>query len=361
MESRAVTAVLGGGIIGMSIAWRLAQAGAAVTVFDAGRIGNQASWAAAGMLAPGGEFEERSAWSELALESLSLYPEFVRELESESGVSVDYRKCGAFDAAFSEKEGETLRSRATRQNAIGIYSEQFPPARVPGLRDGAIAAQYYPFDSVVNPRHLVRALRLACARAGVRFREWEPIEQIPTADSRTFDRTVIAAGAWSTQIQMPSALQNHAMPKAFPVRGHLVAFEESSGLCDAIVRHGHTYLLRRAPNFVLAGSSTENAGFDRTIDGAIAAEIAHRAGELIPQLIGRSYTAWNGLRPGSESGRPVTGRLGDSSVWLAYGHYRNGILLAPATARVIADEMLLGSVRPASSQTDWSSPIAHPQ
>jgi glycine oxidase len=288
-----------------------------------------------------------------------LYPDFIVDLLSESNTGIDYRNCGAFDVAFSDAHAEALRARADRQNDIGIYSEQFPPARVPGLRAGAISAQYFPHDAVVNPRDLMHALRLACARVGVKLREFSPIRTLPLG--APFDVSVIAAGAWSGQIAVMMGREPAYLPEAMPVRGHLVAFEEQSGLCDAIVRHRQTYLLRRSGNVVIAGSSTEQVGFDRTIDGGIAAEIATRAGELVPKLANLSYSAWNGLRPGSSSGHPVMGRLGNSSIWLAYGHYRNGILLAPAVARAIAGDIIGGQAIPASLQTDWSLPAAHPR
>ncbi len=358
MGSGPSVAVIGGGIIGLSIAWRLAQSGASVTVFEAGRIGSESSWAGAGMLAPGGEYDSRTQWTELAIESLAVYKDFVEELEQESRVSIDFRVCGAFEIAFLEDEAIELRARAERQSPIGIHSEQFAPSRIPGLRTGAIAAQYYPGDAVVNPRDVVRALHLSCKRAGVTVREFEGVRHIP---GLPFECVVVAAGAWSGQIHMAANGFSEALPASLPIRGHLIAFEEHTGLCDAIVRHDSTYLLRRSGNLVIAGASTERVGFDRTLDGAIAEELASRAAGLIPDLAGRRYMAWNGFRPGSETGDPVIGRLENSTVWLAYGHYRNGILLAPATARRIAREITSASLTRASWQTDSPLIGAHPQ
>ncbi len=339
------TRIIGGGVIGLSIAWRLQSRGASVTVFDAACVGSGASWAAAGMLAPGGEFEEHSFWSEAAIRSLKQYPDFVGQLEEASGTSIDFRVCGAFELAYSEAEALRIQARAASQDTAGIYSEQFPASRVPGIRTGACAAQYYPYDAVVNPRELLYALKTAAQRAGVKFREYNPVRQIAANDP--YDATVIAAGAWSSAIDSPVLI-----PETKPVRGHLVAFDEYAGLCDSIVRHDHTYLLRRAGNIIVAGSSTEEAGFERTLDGCVAANIARRAGDLIPALAGSNYVAWNGLRPASDSG-PVMQRVEGSNVWLAYGHYRNGILLAPYTAETLADEIMQ-----ANSRMDSPSPAA---
>jgi glycine oxidase len=345
MSSGPEIQVIGGGVIGLSIAWRLQSNGANVTVFDAYRAGSGASWAAAGMLAPGGEFEEHSFWSEAAIRSLKQYPDFVGQLEEASGTSIDFRVCGAFELAYTESDAVRIQARAASQGAAGIYSEQFPAPRVPGIRAGACAAQYYPYDAVVNPRELVHALRTAAQRAGVKFREYSPVRRIAADDP--YEVTVVAAGAWSSGIDSPVYL-----PDTKPVRGHLVAFDEYTGLCDSIVRHDHTYLLRRAGNVIVAGSSTEDTGFDRTVDGCIAADIARRAGELIPSLAESNYVTWNGLRPKSERG-PVMHRVEGSNLWLAYGHYRNGILLAPYTAETLAGEIMQTNWR-----TDSPSPAA---
>lgn len=354
MHDGPAVAIVGGGIIGASIAWRLAQLGARVTVYEAGRIGNESSWAGAGMLAPGGEFDVKSFWSEFALESLNRYPGFVQELEEFSGVSIDYRKCGAFDVAFSDAEAEALRERASRQLASGIYSEQFPPFRIRGLRQGAVAAQYFPNDAVVNPRDVMSGLKEACLRTGVQLREFSRVKDVRSLVG--FEAIVISAGAWSSGITTGLEENGARLPVSIPVRGHLVAFEEETGIGDPILRHGHTYLLRRANNVLIAGASTEHAGFSKIIDGDIAAGVAAQAGQLIPALAGRPYWTWNGLRPGTLSGEPAMGRLGESDVWLAYGHYRNGILFASATAERIAREILKVKLKPASLQTGSLSP-----
>jgi glycine oxidase ThiO len=343
----------------MSIAWQLSRSGAAVTVFDAGRIGSEASWAGAGMLAPGGELSERSRLAGLAMESLRLFPGFVSELSLASGLAVDFRQCGAFSLAYSGNEAESLRALAVKQSLLGIYSEQFSPSRVPGVRDGAVAAQYYPDDALVNPRDMMRALVVACRRENVTLHECEPVREI--TESSQFDITVLSAGAWSDQVKIVLAGEHVSVPEVSPVRGHLISFDltganDSAALCDVMVRHNHTYLLRRSGNVIIAGATTERCGFDRKIDGYIAEHLAASAAELMPALAHRGYAAWNGFRPATLDEQPVIQRLGNSSIWLAYGHYRNGILLAPATARLVAQE-----INQASSRTDSLLPAALPR
>jgi glycine/D-amino acid oxidase-like deaminating enzyme len=160
-------------------------------------------------------------------------------------------------------------------------------------------------------------------------------------ESSEFDVTVLSAGAWSDQVKIVASGQPVRIPRVNPVRGHLISFEltdssNDAALCDVMLRHNHTYLLRRAGNVIIAGATTERCGFNRAIDGHAAEQLAASAAELMPALSNRGYVAWNGFRPATLDEQPVIQRWGDSSIWLAYGHYRNGILLAPATAQLVA-------------------------
>jgi glycine oxidase len=155
--------VAGAGIIGLSCAWRLARCKIPVTIFDAGKAGSEASWAGAGMLAPGGEMDSSSPLTEMALASLAMYPEFVESLRDATGLSIDYQSCGAIEVARTDGEAAALENRAARQSRIGIRSEQTKYA-------GAIAARWYPDDGLVDPRNVVAALRAACLEQGVSLR-----------------------------------------------------------------------------------------------------------------------------------------------------------------------------------------------
>jgi len=330
--------IIGGGIIGGSIAWRLAQAGVAVTLVDAGALGGEASWAGAGMLAPGGEFVSRSSWAEFALESLALYPAFVAELESETGLGVDYRRCGALEIARTEAEWQDLLARRAAQAELGIRAE---------VTAGGL---YYPDDALVDPRDVTRALRCACERRGVLVREHARVLAARVTGERADVETsggvlsgsaaVLAAGAWSGAIPVTGAGGRIAIPASFPVRGHLLGYALEPGSVGAILRHGHTYVMQRSSGFTIAGTSSEQVGFNRELDPAIVADIRARASELLPELRSAGEpVAWLGFRPATEGFEPAVGRLGDTCLWLAYGHYRNGILLAPGTAARVAGEI----------------------
>jgi glycine oxidase len=320
--------IVGGGIIGLSCAWRLAQRGVQVRLFDARELAAEASWAGAGMLAPGGEVGSDSSLAQMAIASLRLYDSFVQELRDASGLEIDYRVCGAMELAFNDREAAELDRRAAAQLDLGIRSERAPGGR------------YYPNDAVVDPRHVNAALKLACARLGVTFHEHEPVVEIDpggngirtTRGEYIADGVILAAGAWSSQL-CP------ALPAVTPVRGHLLAYAPIAGRrLDSLLRHGHTYLVPRRSGVIVAGSSTEHAGFDRAIDDAITADIHRRACELLPDLHSAAITSrWSGFRPHIDGEVPFVGRVPGTALWAACGHYRNGILLAPETARKISD------------------------
>jgi glycine oxidase len=275
--------IVGGGLIGSSIAWRLAQKGARVTIADTGNLGGEASPAGAGMLSPGAEFNEPSVWLDLGIESMRMYPSFVEELQSETGIDTDFR-------------------------------------------------MFSPQDGIVDPAALLRALYCACEMRQVRVMR----EHVTSVESRDYTAVVIAAGAWSGQVHVNDV----ALPAVVPIKGHLIGFQMEPGALGPTRRLGETYVLQRSSGFLIAGSNEQDIGFDRTVDPAICEDIHRRAAQLFPPLEhAKPVKRWIGFRPRSASGDPHIGRIGGTNVWLAYGHYRNGILLTPVTARRIADEI----------------------
>jgi glycine oxidase len=356
------TIVIGAGIIGASAAWKLARAGLRVTLVDAGSVGGEASWAGAGMLAPGGEIVSREPWLDLALESMRAYPDFVAQLQTESGVAIDYRVTGGVDVAYDDAEWQALRSRGEQQRALGIHStvlDRQGLRRLIPLFDREVAgALFYPNDTLVDPRDVMRALTIACRSAGVEIREaWRAtaihVTQHSVVVASEAERlyapsAVLAAGAWSTGIAISGA-GLPPLPPAFPVKGMLTNYSLEPGVLNPILRHGHTYLLQRSTGSTIAGTTSEQVGFDRSVDAGAIDGITSRVSDLWPWL--RQHkpdAAWVGFRPGTESPGPVIHRAGDSGLWLSYGHYRNGILLAPVTARLLT-EGILASAAPAQN------------
>jgi glycine oxidase len=276
--------IIGGGLIGSSIAWRLAQKGARVTLADAGNLGGEASPAGAGMLSPRAEFDKPSVWLDLGLQSLQLYPSFVEELQAETGIDADFRM-------FHAEEG------------------------------------------VVDPAALLRALHCACECRKVRIMR----EHVSIVEPGDHAAVVIAAGAWSSQIR----LAGHTLPVVAPVKGHLIGFQMDPGLLGAVRRQGETYVLQRSNGFLIAGSNEQDIGFDRAVDAAICEDIHRRAARLFPPLENATpVKRWIGFRPRCAAGDgPLIRHVEGTNVWLAYGHYRNGILLTPVTAERVANEI----------------------
>ena len=339
--------VAGGGLIGLSIAWRFAQKGWSVAIFDQGSLGGEASWAGAGMLAPGGELEDLSPVTALALESRRLYPEFVSELQQISKLPIDFQECGALDLAYSDQAWEFLQRRADSQTGLGIASKPVTQKQVetfwPRVSTQDLAgAIFYPGDAIVNPRELVLALAAACRQLGVSLIQNCPLLAAHVLDSRVVLETacgsrssellVLAAGAWSSSIKIDGV---PPLPPVEPVKGHLIGYQQPEQTCNTILRSGHTYLLQRANGLLIAGSSVEKVGFNRPVDPAVASLISAQAAVILPHLAETSPSeVWTGFRPGP-AGAPQIGPWHSNRLLLAYGHYRNGILLAPATAQKI--------------------------
>ena len=315
-----VIVVVGAGIIGASIARRLAMAGKRVRLIDAREPGRGATHAAAGMLAPGGEFDADSIWLRLALRSLSLYPDWIRELREETGMAIDYSVNGALQT------GDGLAERCERQRRLGI------PCEMRG--DGAA---FYPGDGAVDPRDLFAAVIASCRRLGVEIVAGQPVEQIDDSDGPL----VIAAGAWSGAIPVFSSGRRVELPGTSPVKGHLIAYRLAPGSLPHILRRDHTYIVQRASGLTIAGSTSQEIGFDPAVDTAICHQLRQRAEALWPVLCEHQpCEAWTGFRPRCETGEPAIGRVDGTRIWLACGHFRNGILLAPITAEIVAGDIL---------------------
>ena len=181
----------------------------------------------------------------------------------------------------------------------------------------------------MDPRHVCAALLAACRRLGVEIREQETVTECRGP-------MVVAAGAWASRIAGLSGV-----PRAFPVKGHLLGYHCKKESMPPIVRHGHDYALQRDNGFTIFGSDEQPDCWDTTPDAERVAALTKAAAELLPRLLQRSPDeVWAGLRPGSETGEPVVEQVPGKDVWLAYGHFRNGILLAPITARMITESIV---------------------
>jgi glycine oxidase len=337
--------VIGAGIIGLSLAWRLAQRGVRVIVLDRSTAAGEASWAAAGMLAPGGEFESGET-ARFAVESLRMYPDFIRELKEATGCPIDFRVCGTLEID-SDADPERQARNGIRSHAVDFAEAS---TLAPGLARIEGSFRYYPDDALVNPREACHALLTACRKLGVRIVENCEVRSIEVSAGVTIesaqgqftcDRVAVAAGAWSGLIPLlTGARPSRPLPGTHPVRGVLVGRQFPSRTLGPFVRRGHNYLVQRESGYAIAGTTAEKIGFDRSLNPASVAGVIAGVEALWPSFAdGAETESWLGFRPASDSGEPHIGRFEDMPVWLAYGHFRNGILMAPGTAARVAEAM----------------------
>lgn len=351
-------AIVGAGVCGLGIGWRLAAAGCRVEVYDRGEAGHGATWAAAGMLA-GGVETEPGEQRLLALNqwSQALWPDFTRELEAAAGMAVDYRAEGTLVAALTRDDVAQLRFNYDFQVGLGIELEWLNGAearrREPYLRSGTAAAVFSPHDHQVDNRKLGAALKRAFLAAGGRLQENTAVEAVETEGGRvrglrvgdTFrpaDVVVLAAGAWSREI---GGLPEAARPPVRPVKGQMLALRMDPA--EPLLRHvlwaPKIYLVPRLDGRLIIGGTVEEKGFDdRLTAGGIYAvlEAAWRVLPGIEELPIDEF--WVGFRPTSRDDAPILGPTGVEGLVLATGHHRNGILLAPATAKLVSHYILTG-------------------
>lgn len=303
------------------------------------------------MLVPGSEFDEWSPQLDLALRSLRLYSDFVRELEAESGLSIDYSVCGSIEVALDGDTWRGYQTRAGRQAALGIANQLLDANAIRdairGFTCEVAGGVLYPEEGQVDPRTVIVALRTACRHRGVVLREHTAVDAITpgarvtlsTGECVAAGAIVLASGAWTTAIAGTETL-----PAAFPVRGHLLGYLLAPGSLPHVIRCGHTYVVQRRTGYTIAGASEERVGFDRALDDDTVAQLASDAHGMLGDLVPAAPAdRWIGFRPGVDAAGPQIGRIPGTRIYAAYGHYRNGILLAPVTAELLAADITSSS------------------
>lgn len=353
-------AVIGAGVIGMGIGWKLARAGCAVTVFDRDEAGRAATWAAGGMLCAGVEIEpgEEALW-QLASLSQRLWPDFRYALQADSGQDIGYREEGTMVIALTRDDLEQLRFNYEFQRSVGVELEWLSGAearkREPYLNTGTAAGYYCKNDHQVDNRAVAAALKPALLKAGGILREHAEVTGIEIANGRATgvrvgdqvhpaDVVVVAAGAWSRGL---GGLPEEARPPVRPIRGQLLYLRMNPA--EPLVRHvvwaPKAYIIPRRDGRLLIGATTEERGFDTkpTAGGVFSLlEGAWRAFPAIEEL-GFDEIAV-GFRPGTRDDAPILGPTSVEGLVMATGHHRNGILLAPVTVDAITKFVLKGKV-----------------
>ncbi|HZU72442.1 MAG TPA: glycine oxidase ThiO [Acidimicrobiales bacterium] len=352
-------AVVGGGPIGLATAWRLAGAGASVTVFDPAP--DRGAWrVAAGMLAPVTEvhYGEEPLLG-LNLESAALYPAFCAELEDATGLSCGYRSCGTLAVAADNDDLAALRDLQAFQERLGLevarLSSRQCRAMVPSLSPSVRGGLHVAGDHQVDPRRLVGALREACSVAGVRLVR-EAVVRLDSArgrvaavvtahDAHPCAAVVVAAGAWSGLVDGLAT-----MVPVRPVKGQVVrlagADPDLIGLnLRALVAGSSVYLVPRADGEVVIGATVEEKAYDPRVTAGAVHDLLRDSWSVVPELRELEVAELSaGFRPGTPDNAPLIGPAAPVGVFLATGHYRNGVLLTPVTAQAVATAVLTGRI-----------------
>ena len=375
LPARTDVAIIGGGLIGLSIAWRLAQAGRAVTVVERDTVGSGASLAATGMLAPAAEHEPGSdPLLPLALESLRRWPAFRDELEAASGRAIDYRTDGTLVLAIGRDEVDRLRFRYDLQRRSGVAAEWIAGTEVrrrePALRPSVTAGVFCPQDHQVDPRLVMEALVAACRAGGVRIVEGACVTALDWTGGRVTglstakgalraETVILASGAWSGEGGLlPDAL---ALPVR-PLKGQSLALKTTprTGTLTHMVWTEQVHMAPKGDGHLIVGATVEDCGFRPGVTAGGLYALLEGARRVLPGIEEMEVQAvWSGFRPTSDDDAPILGEIAPGLV-VATGHHRNGYLLAPVTADAVAALVQTGTL-PEIAQDFTLSRFAKPE
>ncbi len=356
-SGRAGVVIVGGGVVGLAVAWALARRGVRPVVIDRGRTGGEASWAAAGMLAPVSEVDlEGPAVIELGLESLCRFPGFVADLEAATGGSCGYRTDGTLWVALNRDEDEEIERLASRMKERSLAARRLLPAEVlerePHLSGRIVGGLRVEGDLQVDPRALLGCLEEAVLRDGGEVIRGSVVEVSRAAAGELAVRfhreggestivapkVVLAAGAWTNEgIRLPID-----GPGVRPVKGQIVRLRGAK-ILRHVIRNPECYIVPREDGELLIGATLEEQGFDTTPTAGAVLDLLRHAWRILPALYDMELAEVSvGLRPAVVDNLPVIGESEVEGLYLATGHFRNGILLAPATAHYLAEAIATG-------------------
>lgn len=352
------TIIIGGGIIGLSLGWQLAKKGEDVEILESGKAGRSSSWAAAGMLAPNAEmgFEDIDLFY-LCRKSLAMYPEFLNELYSDSGVKVELDKCGAIMPAFDRDDSERIRRLFDFREKIGMPVEWLSGIEAreiePYLSPKCTFAVWISDDGQIDNRKLLEGLQKAFLNCGGKLYEDHPVEKINITNGKAVgvhihginieaDNVVVCAGSWSKSIP---GIPDDLLPPVRPVKGQAISLllDDSCKVGHA-VRAPDVYLVPKKDGRLVVGASVEEMGFDEKPTAGEVFRLLERAWEAVPSIYDLKIQSIDvGLRPGSRDHQPIIGNSEVEGLFFATGHYRNGILLTPMTAVELSSWIISGS------------------
>ncbi|MGB8522649.1 MAG: glycine oxidase ThiO [Candidatus Acidiferrales bacterium] len=356
-------AIIGGGVIGSSIAFELAAEKLNVVLLDREEPGRGASWAAAGMLSPGPDSPDALPLVPLAKESLGLYRKFVSAIEEASGLHPHFASVGALQL-FPSPQGEAERDKMVAElRALDIAIEPVSLDHARGMENAigpaARAAAWLPEEATVEPRLLMDALLAALRHREVEIRSGCHVTSLLRHGSRcngliaggeeiTANFVVLAAGCYSSNLARENSVENDWLSRCaptHPVRGQMLALHSDQVNLRRVLRSERGYLVPRLGGRIVAGSTLEEVGFDKRVTAGGMRKILDAAIELAPNLAGAEIVeTWAGLRPATPDNLPILGPADIENLFIATGHYRNGILLAPVTAKLARDWILTKSM-----------------
>jgi glycine oxidase len=343
--------VVGGGLIGCGIAAELAARGRSVLLLERGEPGTEASAAAAGMVSHQVEAREPGPFFDLVCESRALYPDWVAQIVAETGIDVGYRETGRLvcdpegDAA-EDPLGPYQWQRAAGRRVDRLAREDLPAELEARLAPSIRSALFFPDEAVVEPRPLVRAVERLAERRGARILRGTPVRRflvvggrcagVETSGGRIAAGAVVdAAGAWAAfdaGLSIPLPVR--------PIRGQILALRLPGEPLPTVLSSHHVYAVPRPNGVVLLGSTMEDVGFRKAVTAEALARLVTAAARVVPSLESAEFvSAWSGLRPATPDGLPVLGESPLPGLFFATGHFRSGILLAPATAKILADRL----------------------
>jgi len=367
-QETADVVIIGGGVIGLSVARALVLRGVGgVTLIERASLGAEASYAAGGILAPQAEADCVDEFFNLASTSRDMYPGFAAALREETGIDVELDLTGTLYLAFTDRDEVELDKRYRWQTGARLPIERMSAEEArrlePCIADNVRTALRFPRDIQVDNRRLLRALIAANTHYGVRIIKGVNVDSIridrgrvagvETADVFfSTNRVVVAAGAWTAFIT-----SNREMPRVpiEPIRGQMISLASDPRLAQHVIYSPRGYIVPRLDGRLLAGTTTEHAGFDKSVTALGMHAILSQALEISPAVAGLALVDnWAGLRPRAEDNLPVLGPCAEiEGLFYATGHYRNGILLAPITGELIAEAIaetsassLLGAFAP---------------
>ena len=364
LREEADVVVVGAGVIGLAVAFELARAGRHVLVLERAHAGSGATSAAGGMLAPVSEADiETGALLSLALDSLRRYPRFVADVEEVSGLRCGLRSEGTLWVAVHRDDQEELQHLHATLRERGLPAEALSAAQVAGLEPHlsprVLGGLRVASDHQVDPRALARALLEAVRRLGGRLRTGVAVHEVALRAGRVSAVTgvldggqpltvacndvVLAAGAWATAT-IRSPLQELGVR---PVKGQLLRLRGPAPLLTHVVRHPDVYLVPREDGELLVGATMEEVGFDPAVTAGAMLDLLRHAWQVVPGIYDLELAEVSvGFRSAVRDHLPVLGPTEVPGLHVAVGHFRNGILLAPATAALVAGALLQGRALP---------------